>query len=41
MSVERGDFISLSYTGRLDNGDVFDTTEEDVAKEKWAIGRGR
>jgi FKBP-type peptidyl-prolyl cis-trans isomerase 2 len=40
MSVERGDFISLSYTGRLDNGDVFDTTEEDVAKENGLLAEG-
>ena len=40
MSVERGDFISLSYTGRLDNGDVFDTTDEDVAKENGLFAEG-
>jgi FKBP-type peptidyl-prolyl cis-trans isomerase SlyD len=40
MSVERGDFISLSYTGRLDNGDVFDTTDEDVAKENGLLAEG-
>ncbi|MGZ4846911.1 MAG: FKBP-type peptidyl-prolyl cis-trans isomerase [Halobacteriota archaeon] len=40
MSVERGDFISLSYTGRLDNGDVFDTTNEDVAKENGLLAEG-
>ena len=40
MSVERGDFIRLSYTGRLDNGDVFDTTEQDVAKENGLFAEG-
>jgi len=40
MTVERGDFISLSYTGRLDNGDVFDTTDENVAKENGLLAEG-
>jgi FKBP-type peptidyl-prolyl cis-trans isomerase SlyD len=40
MSVTRGDFIRLSYTGRLDNGDVFDTTNEDVAKENDLFAEG-
>ncbi len=34
MSIEKGDFIRVSYTGKTaDEGRVFDTTEEDVAKE--------
>jgi FKBP-type peptidyl-prolyl cis-trans isomerase 2 len=40
MSVKRGDFIRLSYTGRLDNGDVFDTTNEDIAKENELFAEG-
>jgi FKBP-type peptidyl-prolyl cis-trans isomerase SlyD len=40
MSVTRGDFIRLSYTGRLDNGDVFDTTSEDIAKENDLFAEG-
>ena len=40
MSVTKGDFIRLSYTGRLDNGDVFDTTNEDVAKENDLFAEG-
>jgi FKBP-type peptidyl-prolyl cis-trans isomerase SlyD len=40
MSVTRGDFIRLSYTGRLDNGDVFDTTNEDIAKENDLFAEG-
>jgi FKBP-type peptidyl-prolyl cis-trans isomerase 2 len=40
MSVKRGDFIRLSYTGRLDDGDVFDTTDEDVAKENGLFAEG-
>jgi FKBP-type peptidyl-prolyl cis-trans isomerase SlyD len=32
MPVQEGDFIQLSYTGRIE-GDVFDTTDEDTAKE--------
>lgn len=40
MSVKRGDFIRLSYTGQLDNGDVFDTTNEDIAKENELFAEG-
>jgi FKBP-type peptidyl-prolyl cis-trans isomerase SlyD len=40
MSVKRGDFIKMSYTGRLDNGDVFDTTNEDIAKENGLFAEG-
>lgn len=40
MSVKRGDFIRLSYIGRLDNGDVFDTTNEDIAKENDLFAEG-
>ncbi|HYA32562.1 MAG TPA: peptidylprolyl isomerase [Candidatus Bathyarchaeia archaeon] len=40
MSVKRGDFIKLSYTGRLDDGDVFDTTDEGIAKENGLFAEG-
>jgi FKBP-type peptidyl-prolyl cis-trans isomerase SlyD len=33
MVVQKGDFIKLSYTGKLENGSVFDTTDANVAKE--------
>jgi len=33
MVVQKGDFIKLSYTGKLENGNVFDTTDANVAKE--------
>jgi len=32
MAIEKGDFIRVSYTGKTDEGRVFDTTDEDVAK---------
>jgi FKBP-type peptidyl-prolyl cis-trans isomerase SlyD len=32
MSIKKGDFIRVSYTGKTDEGHVFDTTNEDVAK---------
>jgi FKBP-type peptidyl-prolyl cis-trans isomerase SlyD len=32
MPVKKGDFIKLNYTGTMD-GNIFDTTYEDVAKE--------
>lgn len=34
MAVKKGDFIRLDYTGKIqETGDVFDTTDKDVAKE--------
>lgn len=33
MSLKKGDFIEIEYTGRLDTGDVFDTTNEVEAKK--------
>ncbi len=32
MTIEKGDFIKVSYTGKTNEGFVFDTTEESVAK---------
>ncbi len=33
MSIQKGDFIKVSYTGKTaDDGRVFDTTDEEVAK---------
>ena len=31
--LQKGDFIELEYTGTLDTGDVFDTTDEAAAKK--------
>ncbi len=33
MKVESGDFVLFNYTGRYENGEVFDTSYEDIAKE--------
>jgi FKBP-type peptidyl-prolyl cis-trans isomerase 2 len=33
MAITKGDIIKLSFTGRLENGSVFDTTDEKTAKE--------
>ncbi|ASJ01956.1 peptidylprolyl isomerase [Thermococcus profundus] len=33
MKVEVGDFVMFNYTGRYENGEVFDTSYEDVARE--------
>ncbi len=40
MSVKPGDFVRLSYTGRLESGDVFDTTDAEVAKENGIFAEG-
>ncbi len=34
MAIQKGDFIELDYTGKLGNGEVFDTTIESVAHEQ-------
>ncbi|WP_175060057.1 peptidylprolyl isomerase [Thermococcus sp. 2319x1] len=33
MKVEKGDFVVFNYIGRFENGEIFDTTYEDIAKE--------
>lgn len=33
MAIKKGDFVKVSYTGKLEDGSVFDTTDEKVAKE--------
>lgn len=33
MTVKNGDIIRISFTGRIDNGPVFDTTDEGVARQ--------
>ena len=33
MAIQKGDFIKLSYTGKLQNGVIFDTTDANVARE--------
>ena len=33
MTIKKGDFVKVNYTGWLEDGTVFDTTEEAVAKE--------
>jgi FKBP-type peptidyl-prolyl cis-trans isomerase SlyD len=32
MTINEGDFIRISYTGKLEDGTIFDTTNEEVAK---------
>ncbi len=32
--IKKNDFIKLNYTGRLDSGEVFDTTDEAIAKKE-------
>ncbi len=32
MSIAKGDFIKISYTGKTDEDRVFDTTDEEIAK---------
>ncbi|MCD6372061.1 MAG: peptidylprolyl isomerase [Thermococcus sp.] len=33
MKIEAGDFVRFHYVGRFENGEVFDTSYEDIAKE--------
>jgi FKBP-type peptidyl-prolyl cis-trans isomerase 2 len=41
MAIAKGDIIKLSFTGRLENGAVFDTTDERIAKESGIYEEGR
>ncbi|WP_456451202.1 FKBP-type peptidyl-prolyl cis-trans isomerase [Palaeococcus sp. (in: euryarchaeotes)] len=34
MKVEKGDFVVFNYIGKFENGEVFDTSYEDIAKEE-------
>ncbi|AKB74331.1 Peptidyl-prolyl cis-trans isomerase [Methanosarcina lacustris Z-7289] len=34
MAIQKGDFIKLNYTGRFENGKIFDTTDEELAKKE-------
>lgn len=34
MAIKKGDFIRLSFTSKLEDGSVFDTTDAAVAKQK-------
>jgi len=33
MKIEAGDFVAFHYVGRFENGEVFDTSYEDIARE--------
>lgn len=33
LTIEKGDFIKVSYTGKFDEDNIFDTTDEELAKE--------
>ncbi len=34
MAIQKGDFIKLNYTGRFEDGRIFDTTDEELAKQE-------
>jgi FKBP-type peptidyl-prolyl cis-trans isomerase 2 len=33
MAISKGSFVEVEYTGMLEDGTVFDTTNEKLAKE--------
>lgn len=42
MSVKKGDFLKLEYTGRIqETGEVFDTTDEKVAEEEGILSENK
>ncbi|MDI3475221.1 MAG: hypothetical protein PWQ79_1865 [Thermococcaceae archaeon] len=41
MKVEVGDFVVFNYIGRFENGEIFDTSYEDIAKEHEIYVEGR
>ena len=40
MKVEKGDMVAVRYTGRLDNGEVFDTNLEMTEPLEFRVGDG-
>ena len=40
MKVEKGDLVAVRYTGRLDNGDVFDSNEDGAEPLEFTVGAG-
>jgi FKBP-type peptidyl-prolyl cis-trans isomerase SlyD len=34
MAIQKGDFIKLNYTGKFEDGRIFDTTNEELAKKE-------
>lgn len=40
MAIQKGDFIKLNYTGRLEDGRIFDTTDEELAKKEDIFNPG-
>ena len=41
MKVEKGDKVAVRYTGRLDNGDVFDSNEDGAEALAFTVGAGQ
>lgn len=40
MAIESGDTVTIEYTGKLDDGTVFDTTRREVAEEAGLLEEG-
>ena len=40
MKVEKGDVVAVRYTGRLDNGEVFDTNLDSEEALEFQVGAG-
>lgn len=34
MAIQKGDFITLNYTGKFEDGRIFDTTDKELAKKE-------
>ncbi len=39
--AKHGDFVRVSYTGRFENGQIFDSTDEDVARKEGIFEKDR
>ncbi|NPA48338.1 MAG: peptidylprolyl isomerase [Thermococci archaeon] len=39
--VEKGDIVLFNYVGRYENGEIFDTSYEDLARENGILVEGR
>jgi len=41
VKAKHGDFVRVSYTGRFENGQIFDSTDEDVARKEGIFEKDR
>ena len=41
MSVKKGDTVSVNYTGKFDNGEIFDSSDKSGVPLSFTVGSGQ